>query len=108
VSIDEVIEKRKEEILKDARRRIEMEVEASIGRVERALEDLKEASKITLPVNLVEILAKGGHVRAKDVEVGREAYVNLTLSEGWYDNIARDIVLQKGKYRVILIIEKIS
>jgi hypothetical protein len=62
-----------------------------------------------LPINIVEILAKGGTVYVKEYEnTSEEAPLSIVVGGldivNWYEKPT----IKKGKYRIILIAEKIE
>jgi len=108
VSIEDIIERRKEELMRETYKRLEQELERVRGEVQRALDELKEASKIALPVNLLQILAKGGMVKVKEFELrGGEYGFDVYLDRG-HVSVSSDTPLSKGRYRAILIVEKLG
>jgi len=114
--IDKVLNQKKEEILKEVKERIETEAKVGMQRVETFFEQLKEASKVALPINVLEVFAKGGHVDSVEFRVNYPTKVQYELNVGGY-NVFRyrdgyyreiDVNLVPGRYRATIIIERLG
>jgi hypothetical protein len=69
------------------------------------INDLIESSKVILPINVAEILSRGGHVLAKEVEVN---FDTDWFSFSIMDRSFRIPHLDRGKYRIIVVFERIG
>ena len=74
-------------------------------RLKSTVNDLIEASKVILPIDVAKILSEGGHVLAKEVEVN---FDTDWLSFSIMDRSFRIPHLNKGKYRIIVVFERIG
>jgi len=83
-------------------------------RTEEIKQELLEISKIALPVNILEVLAKGGFVKSWEHEVkkGRSPEYLAVSIDGYPLEMplygGREIKLTEGKYRITLIVEKLD
>jgi len=112
-SIEGVVGRFSDELKKELDRRVEYvaKFREEADRKLKEYEDyLKETVKIALPVNLLEVLAKGGFVKAWEIE--KENVFDLGVSVNGmpldmrpYSDFNR-ITFAPGKYRVTLIVEK--
>ena len=114
MSIEEVIAKKAEEIKEQAFEEIEKQVKLAEERFKREIERLVEAAKIVLPVNVLEVISKGGFIDSRVFEVGSDRtpldYSVSTISGtvmSSYTTFARPL-LSRGRYRVTLIVEKLE
>ena len=104
MSVEEIIRREKERIEKWVEEEIQRSVDHAKDRLKQYLDDLAKASKIALPVNLIDIMAKGGYVKVADVyqeyDLGNIEVIvsnNVVISIGY---------VPRGKYRITLIVEK--
>ena len=74
-------------------------------RYREAVEGLKEAAKVILPVNVLEILSRGGYIYSKTYECEVERNWESFYVLGVRFEIPR---LERGRYRVTVIIEKLE
>ena len=101
---------------------IEQKKEEAKSELDAYFKDLEQASKIVLPVNLLEIVAKGGYVLACEYDTLSSNSQNTTKSHHLSVEITRvdsyqrssgkpvisnDILLENGcQYRVVVLVEK--
>ena len=98
--IEEIIRKEAAKIRETTKRNIEDNVKAGEDRMDEYIKNLEEASKIVMPVNIVDVLANGGNIQVMKTDGeglgidvafgGRHMYVKLTPDQ---------------KYRVVVIAE---
>ena len=94
--------KKIEEIKKDLEESIINETEDATQKIDNYVKNLEKASKIVLPVNLLEILEKDGKVEVFILE-GRIGFRCETDGE----TLCRYDLSSTNKYRVVLIFERI-
>jgi hypothetical protein len=103
--LEKIIEREKNKIEKDFEERINYAVASAKTEFKEYIEKLIKASKIALPVNIIDILAKGGHVIVEDAFLDVRDDVRITIAGlptySWTPTKA-------GKYRVVLIIEPLE
>jgi len=103
--IKEIIEREKNKIEKKFEERINYAIASAKTDFKEYVENLIKASKIALPVNLIDILAKGGEVFVEDafLDVRDEVHLNIAgfPKYSWTP-------VKAGKYRVVLIIEPLE
>ena len=80
-------------------------VRAAEQRYREAVESLREAAKVILPVNVLEILSRGGYIYSKTYECEAERNWESFYVLGVRFEIPR---LEKGRYRITVIIEKLE
>ena len=112
---NELVEKLKknfEEMIKSKVKELEKVKDEIEQTADAYLKYLVKASKIILPVNIMEILANGGYVDCWEVKI---PYSNqsLTISvDGcplkFNAETSYSLELKKGKYRITLIVEKLE
>jgi hypothetical protein len=104
-AIDQYLERVAKDIKRELDRELESCVKVAEQRYMETVERLKEASRIIMPINLLEILSKGGYIFSKIYEcIEEKTYVYLY-------NMDVDFLiprLEKGKYRITVIIEKLE
>lgn len=76
----------------------------------RQLEDLRAASRIVLPVNVLDIIAKGGLVLSKEYELKTNYIVEELRVEAWCwsqqdFHIEGKVRGRAGRYRMTVIVE---
>jgi len=106
--IEKIIEEKGKEIKEETIEDINKATSKASERFQRVIEELKEQAKIVLPVNIVDILSKGGIVRVAEVNIPSEGY-RTTFDIGdrrlFYED---EIRLKPGSYRVLLIFERLG
>jgi len=110
MSIEEIIDRKAKEITEQIKKRLKNLVKSTLVDLESYIGELREISKISLPVNLVEILEKGGVIKV--FEIGRPEHphpsdlLHYSL-EYFISPRVEDIrnLSPDKTYRVILIIE---
>lgn len=116
-ALKQLQERVKSELIQELARRIK-EVEAfkaeAEERVKRYVECLIEAAKVALPVNVLDILAKGGYVASWTVDGGSSGLQRFEAPRFNYSSLAFpglntwDIALPGRKFRVTLVIERLE
>jgi hypothetical protein len=108
MSVEEIIEKKGAEVEKRTVGNIASLVDRARDEIKRYVEELKEASKIKLPINLLEILIKGGVVKVKEFTLDSDRYSFAIYFDEGNINASLNTPISKGKYRAILIVEKLG
>jgi len=103
--VEETIKEKAEGIKKETIEAINRVAETATRRFNQVIETLKEQAKIILPVNIIDILAKGGYVKAVELNVPYTESLNFQLADRY---IFGEEKLQSGKYRVTLIFERLG
>lgn len=109
--VEKIIEEKGEEIKRETLKTINRAAEAATERFKGIIENLKEQAKIVLPVNVIDILAKGGCVESIDYDVPyEETYVRLSFQDKdiFYERKQGRFQIASGKYRVTLIMERLG
>jgi len=111
--VEKIIKEAGEEIKEETIKEINRAAERATERFQRIIETLKEQAKIVLPVNVIDILAKGGQVCIKEVNVPYDGTCFHVAVETRGDIIRGGHgdpfpSLKAGKYRVILIMERLG
>lgn len=110
--IKELLSSKEEEITKRVETDLDVRVAEAKSEVKDYFDNMGQISQIVLPVNLVEILADGGLVQVKEIEVGSGDEVRMQFYLGRYGgNPAFDerMVLEDGcTYRMMVIVEKVK
>ena len=101
MGILELLKKKKEEIKKELEERTKDETEHATQKIDNYVKNLKEASKIVLPVNLLEILEQDGKVEVFILEDK-----SLFRCEVNDETLCRYDLSYTSKYRVVLIFER--
>jgi hypothetical protein len=84
---------------------LESYVKVAEQRYREAVEGLKEAAKVILPVNILEILSRSGYIYSKIYKCDAERTWESFHVLGVRFEVPR---LEKGTYRVTVIIEKLE
>lgn len=108
--VSKIIEERADEIEKETIRDINATANRATERFEKIIDELKEQAKIVLPVNIIDILSKGGKVHVKEINAEFEQNRYELAINGksiFYDQHCGNPELKAGKYRAILIFEPI-
>ena len=115
MEIEDVVRRFTDNLKKDLDKRVEdvMRFRNEIDKKMKELEEyLKEVLRTALPVNLLDILSKGGFVRSWLVDVRSRAYVEVRVNDRILEMTPMSeygtLPLDDGKYRITLIIEKIE
>jgi hypothetical protein len=96
-----IAETARQELVED----LQSYVRVAEQRYREAVEGLKEAAKVILPVNVLEILSRGGYIYSKTYECEAERNWESFYVLGVRFEIPR---LERGRYRVTVIIEKLE
>lgn len=104
MEIRNLLKKHKEKTEKELDEKIEYGKERAKIEIDEYVKNLEETSKIVLPVNLVEILEKGGEVKVITKKDEKGVYFTCNLD----GDIPYRPFLESGEYRIIVIIEKIK
>jgi hypothetical protein len=110
MSIEKILSEKAEEIKKEALEEINRAAKFAEERYKAYVEQLIKAAKVVLPLNTLDILAKGGIIYIKEYDNNYEDPTPLTISArgvrvtDWDE----EPTIKKGKYRIILIAEKIG
>jgi hypothetical protein len=110
MSVEKILSEKAEEIKQEMLEEINRAAKFAEERYKAFAEQLQKAAKVALPVNILDILAKGGAVFVKEYDNNYEDPTPLTvLARGnritdWDE----EPTIKKGKYRIILIAEKIA
>ena len=118
----DMLSEKREEIGERMDAVVEQKKKEAKSEVDAYFKELEQASKIVLPVNVLEIVAKGGYVIARDYDVLASNTPNTSRShrlsvdikrEDSYSSgntlISDDIRLENGcKYRVVVLVEKME
>lgn len=106
--VEKIIEEKGEQIEKETVESINAKAKEATERLKRLLEELKEKAKIVLPVNVIDIMAKGGEVVSIEHNVVHDhSRVSLDIYDRnvFFDKFEHDLRVNAGKYRVTLIME---
>lgn len=104
MSIEKIIENKKKDIFQEADKRLFQTVQEVMRQIDVELEKIGEASKIILPINVLEILEKGGYVKVGKLQVKNDpSYLQLT-KDG--ETVLHERLIE-GEYRFTLLVEKI-
>ena len=107
--IDRILDRKAEEIMKRLEKGLANAVDAAKRSFAEYVEELKKASRITLPLNLLEIIAKGGDVLSVDVEEQHDIDVEVLVNGvRVMPSVFRGCRYPPGKYRVTLIVERLE
>jgi len=120
--LKDVLSKKGEEIVARMDSAVEEKKEEAKSEVDVYFKELEQAAKIVLPVTVLEIVAKGGYVIARDYDVlasnrqdtGRSHKLSLDIRrDDSYGSgntlISDDIRLENGcTYRVVVLVEKME
>jgi adenylate cyclase len=113
--LERVVERFADDLRKELNRKVEDVVkfkEELDRKMEEFEEYLKETAKIAMPVNLLEILARDGIVKVWEFDEKHQFDISV-MKDGFsldmcpYNDYG-GIRLHPGKYRVILIVEKLK
>lgn len=104
--VQKYIEAKGAEIKKKVEEQLKSTVDCANDSLEAIINGLIEAAKVALPVNLLDILAKGGYVYAKEGKF-EENWSEVYLRIGGNELIHGQHQLVSGKYRVVLVIERL-
>jgi hypothetical protein len=110
--VEKIIEEKGEEVKKDSIKYINAKAKEATERMKHLINELKEKAKIVLPVNIMDILVKGGQVYAVEYDVPHPS-LSMSLDIGGTDllykkNFHERVRLKGGKYRIFLILEPID
>jgi len=111
MSIEKYLKEKSGEIESQLQKDINATVEAAIKRYENIVEQLKEATRLVLPVNVLDILTSGGLVisqvfKNENDTASVNVYIGGTNVFRWDYQTAP--YLRRGKYRVTLIVEHLK
>lgn len=98
-----LLKKEKERSKEELVEKITDETKSAMKKIDDYVTNLEEASKIVLPVNLLEILEKGGEIKLSEVEDKG----SLRLEADGETLYRRDLGYSQ-KYRIIVICERID
>ena len=110
--VEKILKEREQTIIENFKHTLEVMLQQSVKQLEAELERLKEITKIQLPapLNAIDIISNGGYVFSNifvneyandfNVKIGGHNVFNWGWSGG--------PILNKGKYRVTLIVERLS
>ena len=100
MSIKEILFKHKDEMEKKIDDRLDTIKEQAKSEIDEYITDLEQASKIVLPVNLLEILENGGQIKVSEVK-GKSYCKTIAGNE-----VVSDFHLDfQKKYRIIMIVK---
>jgi hypothetical protein len=105
--VQKVIEEGAKEIVEKAKKDIEMVADRTLKELDRMVLSLKEASKLMLPVNVLEILERKGRVFVSNIDLPYMSDVNVEVRIGPYSVLFDQIRgFSEGKYRIVLILDR--
>ncbi|MBC8521266.1 MAG: hypothetical protein H8D26_04660 [Methanomicrobia archaeon] len=109
----EMLSEKEEEIVERMDVAVEQKKEEAKSEMETYFKELKQASKIVLPVNLLEILANGGYVKVQEMDFlddvrPVEYRVEMYAPPGRRIFEAEMKMEPGSQYRVIVLIEKVK
>ena len=108
----ELLRKKKEEVAKDMESIVAEQLGYAKQDVNKYFDALEETAKIVLPVNLLDILAKGGHVSVWKHHTRRLNELEKTTLHCMIggDVVGDERILLEGKrdYRIVVIVEKLG
>jgi len=101
-----------EEIYKSFEGDIEEQVDRARNRMKavvNSIENQSKALKTLLPINLIEVITKGGFIKSKETTLEYESYWQFELGhQQIFSDPYTSNRLQPGKYRFTLIVEKLE
>lgn len=108
-----IIKMKADEIEAYAVEEINMAAERATERFKSVIETLKKQARISLPVNVLDIISKGGTVLSKEATVeyggGSPLRIELETKDLFYEEYPHSSTrLKRGKYRITLIVEKLE
>jgi hypothetical protein len=107
--LDEYLKREEEAILREFKENIAKISEEAMIKLKRVFYNIRESMQVALPVNLLDILTKGGKVFVNTFYNSRTSYpVNVYLNIRGEPIIGQDVYLEEGRYRAILILEKLE
>ena len=104
----EVVDRFTDELKRDAKE----EIKRLEGAIEQKIEGVKEylegVSKIALPVDLIDILARGGFVKSWEIEKNYDTDLQVYFNGVSLEMIPNEytLTLKPGKYRITLVVER--
>jgi hypothetical protein len=108
--VEKFLKEKAEEIKKESIEEVNLVAQGATKRFEAVIEQLKRQARISLPVNILDILRSGGLVVSKDFRSEYDdAPIKVSIGDRdvFYDEWEYDRPrLKRGNYRVTLIIEK--
>jgi hypothetical protein len=107
VFVSKIIEEKGQQIKKETIEDINRVAVKATERFEKVIEQLIAQAKIILPVNIIDILAKGGEARITEFNVRYQEEVRVQIGPE-YPFYEQPIRLKDGKYRLILIVDKLG